>query len=198
MQANTYLSSKEILRVNWHLSVLVCMAADHKPGQWSMIFVIHVSASSFGLSGLHDCWFVFTLKWCVCWRIVASVGKTASNASLRAPVISQMLQTHPDVFQEAAGVLQYLRDTVSSRLDSPGPVDVGVECASMLERLMLAQAQVCHYFNWKCTSLHKWLHLWVCTRTHCKHVNFSVTDIPSTSQQNTMQPTSRSSGSLTL
>ncbi|MEW5305101.1 MAG: hypothetical protein WDW36_007663 [Sanguina aurantia] len=48
-------------------------------------------------------------------------------------------------FQEAAGVFQHLRESESNKMDSPGSVDVGAECAAMLERLMLAQAQECVY-----------------------------------------------------
>jgi programmed cell death 6-interacting protein len=43
--------------------------------------------------------------------------------------------------QEAAGVFVELRDVVSLRVEAPRPVDVSPECANMLERLCLAQAQ---------------------------------------------------------
>ncbi|CAK0747325.1 hypothetical protein CVIRNUC_001757 [Coccomyxa viridis] len=44
-------------------------------------------------------------------------------------------------FQEAAGVFAELRDVVSLRVEAPRPVDISPECANMLERLCLAQAQ---------------------------------------------------------
>lgn len=43
--------------------------------------------------------------------------------------------------QDAAGVFAKLRDEVSLRVEAPRPVDVSPECANMLERLCLAQAQ---------------------------------------------------------
>ena len=45
--------------------------------------------------------------------------------------------------QEAAGAFAHLRDVASLRVEQPRPVDVSPECASMLERLCLAQAQEC-------------------------------------------------------
>lgn len=48
-------------------------------------------------------------------------------------------------FVTAAGVFAYLRDNVAVKAAAGGSatVDVSVECAGMLERLMLAQAQEC-------------------------------------------------------
>lgn len=46
-------------------------------------------------------------------------------------------------FQEAAGAFAHLRDVASLRVEQPRPVDISPECASMLERLCLAQAQEC-------------------------------------------------------
>ena len=48
-------------------------------------------------------------------------------------------------FVTAAGVFAYLRDNVSVKAAAGGSatVDVSVECAGMLERLMVAQAQEC-------------------------------------------------------
>ena len=45
------------------------------------------------------------------------------------------------LLQEAAGVFAELRDVVSLRVEAPRPVDISPECANMLERLCLAQAQ---------------------------------------------------------
>lgn len=48
------------------------------------------------------------------------------------------------LFQEAAGAFALLRDTEAAKADASGrPVDLSPECCSMLERLMLAQAQEC-------------------------------------------------------
>ena len=44
-------------------------------------------------------------------------------------------------WQEAAGMFTELRDNASLRVEAPRPVDIGPECAGMLERLCLAQAQ---------------------------------------------------------
>jgi len=45
--------------------------------------------------------------------------------------------------QEAAGAFAHLRDVASLRVEQPRPVDISPECASMLEKLCLAQAQEC-------------------------------------------------------
>ena len=45
--------------------------------------------------------------------------------------------------QEAAGAFANLRDVASLRVEQPRPVDISPECATMLERLCLAQAQEC-------------------------------------------------------
>ncbi|KAL3501817.1 hypothetical protein ACH5RR_036266 [Cinchona calisaya] len=52
-------------------------------------------------------------------------------------------------FIAAAGVFAFLRDNVASKasMGSSTTVDVSVECAGMLERLMLAQAQECVFEN---------------------------------------------------
>ena len=47
--------------------------------------------------------------------------------------------------QEAAGVFGYMRDTAALRVEHPRPVDISPECAGMLERLCVAQAQECIY-----------------------------------------------------
>lgn len=48
-------------------------------------------------------------------------------------------------FQDAAGYYALLKDRDALKVDTPRPVDVTSECAAMLERLMLAQAQECFY-----------------------------------------------------
>ncbi|TMW90338.1 hypothetical protein EJD97_015881 [Solanum chilense] len=52
-------------------------------------------------------------------------------------------------FIAAAGAFAFLRDNVAMKasMDSSNTVDVSVECAGMLERLMLAQAQECVFEN---------------------------------------------------
>lgn len=52
-------------------------------------------------------------------------------------------------FIAAAGAFAYLRDNAATKasVGSSTTVDVGVECAGMLERLMLAQAQECVFEN---------------------------------------------------
>ena len=42
-------------------------------------------------------------------------------------------------FQEAAGSFAFLRDVACIKVESPRPVDISPECATMLEKLMLAQ-----------------------------------------------------------
>lgn len=43
--------------------------------------------------------------------------------------------------QEAAGVFAALRDGPALHVEAPRPIDISPECAAMLERLCLAQAQ---------------------------------------------------------
>lgn len=52
-------------------------------------------------------------------------------------------------FIAAAGAFSYLRDNESTKasMGSSTTVDVSIECAGMLERLMLAQAQECVFEN---------------------------------------------------
>ncbi|CAL9133854.1 unnamed protein product [Musa acuminata var. zebrina] len=52
-----------------------------------------------------------------------------------------------NAFQTAAGAFAYLRDNAAGRATTAGgaTVDLSVECAGMLEKLMLAQAQECFF-----------------------------------------------------
>lgn len=46
------------------------------------------------------------------------------------------------LFQETAGLYALLKEAEASKVDAPRPADLTPECCTMLERLMLAQAQV--------------------------------------------------------
>jgi hypothetical protein len=46
------------------------------------------------------------------------------------------------LFQESAGMFAFLRDHEANKVDAPRPVDLTPECCALMERLMLAQAQV--------------------------------------------------------
>jgi hypothetical protein len=46
------------------------------------------------------------------------------------------------VLQEAAGAFGMCKDTESMKVDNPRPVDLSPECCALLEKIMLAQAQV--------------------------------------------------------
>eukprot|EP00245_Coleochaete_scutata_P013859 TRINITY_DN574_c0_g2_i2.p1 TRINITY_DN574_c0_g2~~TRINITY_DN574_c0_g2_i2.p1 ORF type:complete len:730 (-),score=195.09 TRINITY_DN574_c0_g2_i2:235-2424(-) len=48
-------------------------------------------------------------------------------------------------FQAAAGTFSYLRENLSMKAVDSGSIDLSSECAAMLERLMLAQAQECFF-----------------------------------------------------
>jgi programmed cell death 6-interacting protein len=51
-----------------------------------------------------------------------------------------------NAFQAAAGVFAFLRDNISMKAaGNHSTPDISVECAGMLERLMLAQAQECFF-----------------------------------------------------
>ena len=47
--------------------------------------------------------------------------------------------------QEAAGAFVTLRDGPSLKVEQPRPNDISPECAAMLEKLCLAQAQECTF-----------------------------------------------------
>lgn len=65
----------------------------------------------------------------------------------RATVEGRRQASH--AFIAAAGAFSYLRDNASAKASAGGSatVDISVECAGMLERLMLAQAQECVFEN---------------------------------------------------
>lgn len=44
--------------------------------------------------------------------------------------------------QEACGLFALLRETESGKTESPRPLDISPECCTLLEKLMLTQAQV--------------------------------------------------------
>ncbi|WIA15140.1 hypothetical protein OEZ85_001828 [Tetradesmus obliquus] len=49
------------------------------------------------------------------------------------------------LFQEAAGMFGHLKESEAAKVDNPRPVDLSPECLSMMEKLMMAQAQECVY-----------------------------------------------------
>lgn len=49
------------------------------------------------------------------------------------------------IFQEAAGMFAHVKEHEASKSDNPRPVDLTPECLTMMEKLMLAQAQECVY-----------------------------------------------------
>jgi programmed cell death 6-interacting protein len=76
--------------------------------------------------------------------VLFNVGAALTQSALAVPERSSTdagLKEAARRFQEAAGVFAALRDGPGLKLEPPRPVDVGPECASMLERLCLAQAQ---------------------------------------------------------
>lgn len=82
--------------------------------------------------------------------ILFNLGAVYSQIGLsfdRATVDGRKQAVHN--FVAAAGVFAHLRDGVAVKAAAGGAatVDVGVECAGMLERLMLAQAQECVFEN---------------------------------------------------
>lgn len=60
--------------------------------------------------------------------------------AIRKPV-AHVENTH----KESAGCFALLRERDAVRVDVPRPVDVSPECCTMLEKLMLAQAQECFF-----------------------------------------------------
>ncbi|KAE8668228.1 sarcoplasmic reticulum histidine-rich calcium-binding protein-like isoform 2 [Hibiscus syriacus] len=82
--------------------------------------------------------------------ILFNLGAVYSQLGLsydRTTVEGRRLASH--AFIAAAGAFAYLRDNASTKasMGNSTTVDLSVECAGMLERLMLAQAQECVFEN---------------------------------------------------
>ncbi|XP_039035402.1 vacuolar-sorting protein BRO1-like [Hibiscus syriacus] len=82
--------------------------------------------------------------------ILFNLGAAYSQLGLsydRTTVEGRRLASH--AFIAAAGAFAYLRDNASTKasMGNSTTVDLSVECAGMLERLMLAQAQECVFEN---------------------------------------------------
>ncbi|XP_047340914.1 vacuolar-sorting protein BRO1-like [Impatiens glandulifera] len=82
--------------------------------------------------------------------VLFNLGAVQSQAGLtydRSSIEGRRLASH--AFIAAAGAFAFLRDNESSKasIGSSTTVDISVECAGMLERLMLAQAQECVFEN---------------------------------------------------
>ncbi|GBG75643.1 hypothetical protein CBR_g20272 [Chara braunii] len=81
--------------------------------------------------------------------VIFNIGAVQSQLGLAADRSTPAgLKAACHCFQTAAGAFAYLRDNVSMKATSgsaAASVDVSVECAGMLERLMLAQAQECFF-----------------------------------------------------
>ncbi|XP_062145045.1 vacuolar-sorting protein BRO1 [Alnus glutinosa] len=82
--------------------------------------------------------------------VLFNLGAVYSQIGLsydRATVEGRRLASH--AFIGAAGAFAFLRDNAATKasIGSSTTVDISVECAGMLERLMLAQAQECVFEN---------------------------------------------------
>ena len=74
--------------------------------------------------------------------ILFNIGAVLTQAALAADRTSDAgLKEAARKLQEAAGAFGALRDGPALKVEAPRPVDVGPECAAMLEKLCLAQAQ---------------------------------------------------------
>lgn len=73
-----------------------------------------------------------------------NIGAIVSQLALS---IDRKTETGPKdaakFFQDAAGAFAHMRDHACLKIDTPRPIDMTFECATMLEKLMLAQAQEC-------------------------------------------------------
>eukprot|EP00887_Chlorella_sp_A99_P006063 scaffold22.g6063.t1 len=76
--------------------------------------------------------------------VAFNIGAVQSQAGLGADRRTEEgLVQSAKLFQEAAGTFAYLRDVACLKVEAPRPTDLTPEAASMLEKLMLAQAQEC-------------------------------------------------------
>jgi hypothetical protein len=71
-------------------------------------------------------------------------GATLSVTNPAAVLMCVQHQKHmnPRPPQEAAGMFDYLKEHEANKVDAPVPVDLNPECCALMEKLMLAQAQV--------------------------------------------------------
>jgi len=79
-------------------------------------------------------------KAAIAFNIAATISQYALESDRRKEA---GLNAAIKLFQEAAGAFAHLRDHVALKVDTPRPIDLSPECAAMLEKLMLAQAQEC-------------------------------------------------------
>eukprot|EP00192_Tetraselmis_astigmatica_P021564 CAMPEP_0117665820 /NCGR_PEP_ID=MMETSP0804-20121206/10026_1 /TAXON_ID=1074897 /ORGANISM="Tetraselmis astigmatica, Strain CCMP880" /LENGTH=299 /DNA_ID=CAMNT_0005473283 /DNA_START=175 /DNA_END=1071 /DNA_ORIENTATION=+ len=77
-------------------------------------------------------------KAAVMFNIAAVLSQVAISADRSDP---QGVKDACKYFQECAGALNYLKEHVCMKVEHPRPIDLTPDCASMLEKLMLAQAQ---------------------------------------------------------
>eukprot|EP00898_Chlorokybus_atmophyticus_P004865 jgi/Chlat1/537/Chrsp103S01115 len=78
--------------------------------------------------------------------VLFNLGATYSQQGLAADrSTSEGLKSAYSIFQQAAGAWAHLRESEGAKVPLGASFDLGSECASMLERLMLAQAQECVY-----------------------------------------------------
>ncbi|KAK8968892.1 hypothetical protein KSP40_PGU020005 [Platanthera guangdongensis] len=80
--------------------------------------------------------------------ILFNIGAVYSQIALSSDRTSPAgLKQACNAFQSAAGAFAMLRETVAPKLAAlgGGTVDLSIECAGILERLMLAQAQECFF-----------------------------------------------------
>lgn len=79
--------------------------------------------------------------------IAFNLGAVQSQLALSADrSTANGLKQACNCFQASAGAFAFLRDNISMKASgSASTVDISVECAGMLERLMLAQAQECFF-----------------------------------------------------
>ncbi|XP_042373931.1 vacuolar-sorting protein BRO1-like [Zingiber officinale] len=79
--------------------------------------------------------------------VLFNLGAVNSQIALSADRTDAAGLKHAcNAFQSAAGAFAYLKDHAAGRASAGGAtVDLSVECAAMLEKLMLAQAQECFF-----------------------------------------------------
>lgn len=79
----------------------------------------------------------------ILFNLAATQSQLGLNADRSSP---NGIKQACSAFQAAAGAFGYLRDNISMKASvGASTVDISAECAGMLERLMLAQAQECFF-----------------------------------------------------
>eukprot|EP00200_Dunaliella_tertiolecta_P017215 CAMPEP_0202411634 /NCGR_PEP_ID=MMETSP1128-20130828/22377_1 /ASSEMBLY_ACC=CAM_ASM_000463 /TAXON_ID=3047 /ORGANISM="Dunaliella tertiolecta, Strain CCMP1320" /LENGTH=780 /DNA_ID=CAMNT_0049017371 /DNA_START=116 /DNA_END=2454 /DNA_ORIENTATION=- len=97
---------------------------------------------AFKSSKKHTQYNVHLEKACVMFNLGAVISQQGLACDRTTP---DGLITASKHFQEAAGLYAFIQEAEANKVDAPKPQDLSADCLSVMEKLMLAQAQECVY-----------------------------------------------------